>query len=145
MDILYKIFIDPFVQMGGAPDLGKGGAVGMFSTAALWGIGTGGPLSKIAVAASDGEQDILVWDLVNKTPFKLTSGPAIESYPIWTPDSLSVIFSSSPEDGKYDLFRRAVDGTDRRPEPGSPGHGRRPTGLGPEHPRSAVGAHAGRP
>jgi Tol biopolymer transport system component len=68
--------------------------------------------SKIAVAAADGEQDIWVWDDVNKKPYKLTSGPARKIYPVWTLDSRSVVFSSNPKGGRDDLFRLAADGTD---------------------------------
>jgi len=67
--------------------------------------------TKIAVAALDGERDIWVWDIPKKTPFKLTSGPAFETSPVWTLDSLSVVFSSRPEGSPYDVFRRAADGT----------------------------------
>jgi len=67
--------------------------------------------TKIAVPASDGEEDIWVWDIPKKTPFNLTSGPASETFPIWTLDSLSVIFSSGPAGGQFDVFRRAADGT----------------------------------
>ena len=69
--------------------------------------------TKIAAAASDGENDILVWNILKKTSLTLTSGPAIETCPVWTLDSLSVIFSSRPGRGydKADLFRRAADGT----------------------------------
>ena len=52
-----------------------------------------------------------MWDILKKTPYKVTSGPAIDYSPIWTLDSLSVIFSSNPKGGQWDLFRRAADGT----------------------------------
>ncbi|HUF46414.1 MAG TPA: hypothetical protein VMM93_01300, partial [Vicinamibacterales bacterium] len=42
---------------------------------------------------------------------KLTSGPDLESYPVWTPDSRFVVFRSGPQGGQTDVYRRAADGT----------------------------------
>ncbi len=50
----------------------------------------GGP--KIAVAASDSDFDIWIWDEARKTITKLTSGPDRETYPIWSPDSAHIYY-----------------------------------------------------
>ncbi len=68
--------------------------------------------TKIAVSAMDGDNDILVWDDVKKTPLSLTSGPDTDLAPVWALDGRSVIFRSNPG-SQEGLFRRAADGTGR--------------------------------
>jgi hypothetical protein len=50
--------------------------------------------TRIAVFANDQESDIWVWDLRRTTLIPVTFGPAIDTYPVWTPDGRRLIFSS---------------------------------------------------
>ena len=65
---------------------------------------------KIAVASFDDDFDIWIWDEARKSPGKLTSGPDREAYPIWSPDSAHIYYSSNAG-GQPDLYRQKVDGT----------------------------------
>ena len=58
----------------------------------------------------DGNKDIWIYDLDRKTLLRLTRDKAIEGYPIWTPDSKRIIFSSERE-GRNRIFWKAADGT----------------------------------
>ena len=66
--------------------------------------------TRVAVAAQDQELDIWVWDLGRTTLTRVTFDPDFDSYPVWTRDSLRVIFSSQRE-GARNLFWQAADGT----------------------------------
>ena len=65
---------------------------------------------KIAVAATDGDVDIWIWDEGRKTPVKLTSGPDRETYPVWSRDSAHIYYNSNAA-GRQEVYRRAADGT----------------------------------
>jgi Tol biopolymer transport system component len=68
--------------------------------------------TRVATQTSELDVDIWIWDLQRKTMTKLTSGPQIDQYPVWTPDGKSVIFRSGPTGGgQTDLYRRNADGT----------------------------------
>ena len=60
--------------------------------------------------ASDQESDIWVWDLRRTGLTRVTFDPGIDSYPVWTPDGLRLIFSSDRA-GARNLFRQAADNT----------------------------------
>jgi hypothetical protein len=66
--------------------------------------------TRIAVFASDQESDIWVWDLGRTTLTRVTFDPAIDIYPVWTPDGHRLIFSSDRA-GVRNLFRQAADNT----------------------------------
>jgi len=66
--------------------------------------------TRIAVAAQDQEIDIWVWDLGRTTLTRMTFDPDFDHYPVWTRDSLRVIFSSQRA-GARNLFWQAADGT----------------------------------
>jgi Tol biopolymer transport system component len=70
---------------------------------------------KIAVASVDEEHDIWIFDVEKETLTRLTSGPAYEYAPIWTPDSRYVFFASGPNSSApaipFDVQGQAVDGT----------------------------------
>jgi len=66
--------------------------------------------TRVAVAISDQQADIWVWDLTRKTLTRTTFDPAPDSYPVWTPDSRRVIFGS-PRGGQPNLFWQPADGT----------------------------------
>ena len=64
----------------------------------------------MALDIRDQENDIWVWNLARETFTRITSGPAMDRVPVWTPDG-QLLFSSSDGAGA-NLFRVAVDGTD---------------------------------
>ena len=66
--------------------------------------------TRVAVAAQDQELDIWVWDLGRTTLTRVTFDPDFDNYPVWTRDSLRVIFSSQRA-GARNLFWQAADGT----------------------------------
>ena len=66
--------------------------------------------TRVAVAAQDQEIDIWVWDLGRTTLTRVTFDPDFDHYPVWTRDSLRVIFSSQ-RGGARNLFWQAADGT----------------------------------
>jgi len=64
--------------------------------------------TKIAVRVLDPENtDVWIYDLVRDTQMRLTFDPAIESFPIWTPDGQRVAFGYS--EGPFSW--KAADGT----------------------------------
>ena len=71
--------------------------------------------TRVALDIRDQESDIWILDLAREALTRLTFGPAIERFGIWTPDSRAVIFSSGGFGGNVEssqgLFRRAADGT----------------------------------
>jgi eukaryotic-like serine/threonine-protein kinase len=61
------------------------------------------------VAAAPPSGDIWIWDLIRRTPVRLTfDGTNI--YPLWTPDSKRIAFLSVRE-GKYNTYWKSADGT----------------------------------
>ena len=66
--------------------------------------------TRVAVDIADGDiRDIWIWDLARETLTQLTFDEAADNYPLWTPDSARVVFTSAREDGG--LFWKAADGT----------------------------------
>jgi len=66
--------------------------------------------TRVAVDARDQEQDIWIWDLTRLTLTRVTSDPAQDINPEWTPDGASIVFSST-RDGAYNIYRQPADGT----------------------------------
>ena len=64
----------------------------------------------VALDVRDQEDDIWIWDLALGTLRRLTSDPDVDIYPVWTPDSLRVAFTSGRA-GSRNLFWKAADGT----------------------------------
>ena len=65
---------------------------------------------RVAVDIADGDNtDVWIWDLARETPTQLTFDEGVDDFPLWTPDSARVVFSSSREGGG--LFWKAADGT----------------------------------
>lgn len=62
----------------------------------------------VDVAGRD-NRDIWIWDLARETLTQLTFDEANDNYPLWTPDSARVVFTSGREGGG--LFWKAADGT----------------------------------
>jgi Tol biopolymer transport system component len=57
-----------------------------------------------------GGQDIWIYDLARSTTTRLTFDPAIDVWPLWTPDGERVVFASNRA-GSFDLYWRRADGT----------------------------------
>ncbi len=66
--------------------------------------------TRIAVFANDQKFDIWMWDLGRTTLTPVTFDPAIDTYPVWTPDSRRLIFASDRA-GARNFFWQAADGT----------------------------------
>ena len=66
--------------------------------------------TRVAVDIADGDNtDVWIWDLTRETLTQLTFDEGVDDFPLWTPDSARVVFSSSREGGG--LFWKAADGT----------------------------------
>jgi Tol biopolymer transport system component len=66
--------------------------------------------TRIAVSSADEEADIWMLDLTKDTLTRLTFGPATDWYSSWTPDGLSVLFSSGPGGSPTPgIFRTFID------------------------------------
>ena len=66
--------------------------------------------TRVALDLRDQEEDIWIWDLTRETLTRLTFDPDQDYYPVWTPDSQRVAFSSARE-GQRNLFWKAAEGT----------------------------------
>jgi dipeptidyl aminopeptidase/acylaminoacyl peptidase len=55
--------------------------------------------------------DIWLWDLVRGALTRLTLDPAVDGYPVWTPDGRRLFFNSQRAAGVSNLFAQAADGT----------------------------------
>jgi eukaryotic-like serine/threonine-protein kinase len=66
--------------------------------------------TRLALDIRDQKSDIWVWHLARGTLTPLTFDPAIDSHPVWTPDSRRVVFASSRA-GSQNLYWQAADGT----------------------------------
>ncbi|HSD72341.1 MAG TPA: hypothetical protein VLE54_06095, partial [Thermoanaerobaculia bacterium] len=68
---------------------------------------------RIAVAIIDPQtaySDIWIHDLERRVSTRLTFGPGVNIFPIWSPDDERIVFASSRK-GLLDLYQRAVSGT----------------------------------
>jgi serine/threonine-protein kinase len=68
--------------------------------------------TRIALDISEDNRDIWVWDLGRTTLTPLTSDPAIDQFPIWTPDGRHLLFASTRANGVANLYRQLAAGTD---------------------------------
>jgi serine/threonine-protein kinase len=66
--------------------------------------------TRIAVYASDQEQDLWLWDLMRLTLTRLTFEKGTDYIPMWTPDGRRLLFTSD-RGGAQNLFVQAADGT----------------------------------
>ena len=66
--------------------------------------------TRVAVDITDGDnRDLWIWNLAEERLTQLTFDAADDNYPLWTPDSARVVFTSGREGGG--LFWKAADGT----------------------------------
>ena len=88
--------------------------------------------TRIALAIQDQEHDIWMWDLRRATLTRLTSAPAVDWFPLWTPDGRRIVFSSNSIEGSsVSLFWMAADGTGK-PERLTSGDLHYATGVSPD-------------
>ncbi len=66
--------------------------------------------TRVAVESRDQEEDVWVWDFGVETLRRLTTGPAPDQYPVWTPDGLRIVWSSF-RDGRNGIYVVNADGT----------------------------------
>jgi serine/threonine-protein kinase len=68
--------------------------------------------ARVAFDIRDQENDIWVWDLKRETLARFTFDPSIDRFPVWTPDSRRIIFSSNRGGGlNPNLYWQAADNT----------------------------------
>ena len=65
---------------------------------------------RIALQIDTGENDIWVLDLVRGIRTRLTFGPVTNNYPVWSPDSKWIAYSSE-RNGKHHLYRKPSNGS----------------------------------
>jgi Tol biopolymer transport system component len=65
---------------------------------------------QFALAITDQESDIWVWDLVRADLRRLTFDPGVDTFPIWTPDSHRIVFSSQ-SGGVLNVWSKAANET----------------------------------
>jgi Tol biopolymer transport system component len=66
--------------------------------------------TQLALDVRDQENDIWIWNIARQTLRRLTFDPAMDRYPVWTPDGRRIVFSSQ-RSGASNLFWQAADGT----------------------------------
>jgi serine/threonine protein kinase len=63
-----------------------------------------------ALVSGQGTGDIWIFDLLRGTKTRLTFGPSIQRYPVWSPDGKAIFFGSNRKGG-IQIYTRASDGT----------------------------------
>lgn len=66
--------------------------------------------SRVALDIRDQENDIWIWHIADQTLPRLTFDRALDVFPVWTPDSRRIVFSST-RSGINNLYIQAADGT----------------------------------
>ena len=66
--------------------------------------------TRVALDVRDEENDIWIWDFARETLTRLTFDAGADQYPVWTPDSERVVFSSR-RSGVPNLYWKSADGT----------------------------------
>jgi serine/threonine-protein kinase len=86
--------------------------------------------ARVAIDATDQEQDIWIWSVVNRTLTRLTFGREFDQSPVWWPDGRSLLFASGVA-GTSNIFRRTADGTGSMEPLTNGGSGKVPTSVAP--------------
>ena len=85
---------------------------------------------RVAVFAADQELDLWLSDL-GPTLTRLTSGPGVDYFPVWTPDGHRLIFSSQSTSAG-NLFSQAADGAGAAERLTESPNLQSPTGISPD-------------
>jgi eukaryotic-like serine/threonine-protein kinase len=67
--------------------------------------------TRVALEIRDQENDVWVWNLARETLTRITSDPGVDQAPVWMPDGLRLVFTSTQAGGVGSLFWQAADGT----------------------------------
>ena len=67
--------------------------------------------ARLAVSINEGNRDVWIYEFARGTLSRLTTDPAIDNLPIWTPDGERVVFASRSEGRRFSFFLKAADGT----------------------------------
>jgi eukaryotic-like serine/threonine-protein kinase len=86
--------------------------------------------TRVALASTDQESDLWVWDL-GTTFNHLTTESGGDWFPVWAQDGRRIIFSSN-RDGVFNLWWQAADGTGAAERLTTSGNGQLPTGITPD-------------
>ena len=65
---------------------------------------------QVALAITDQEADIWVWDLVRADLRRLTFEPGVDTFPVWTPDGQRIVYSSQ-SGGALNVWWKAANET----------------------------------
>jgi Tol biopolymer transport system component len=68
-----------------------------------------GTKAAVKILAEDSQTDIWVWDLERGSRTRLTSGPASEGDPLWSPAGDTITYWSN-QNGNWDIFQKRQDG-----------------------------------
>jgi len=88
--------------------------------------------TRVALASTDQENDLWIWDLRRARLTRLTLDPGEDSFPVWTPDSQRIVFSSTRGGGPPNLWWQAADGTGIAERLTTSGNAQLVTGITPE-------------
>ncbi len=68
--------------------------------------------SRLAITVNgSGGSDVWIYDLEREILTRFTFDPAVDHYPVWTPDGRRIVFDSGRGGGGHNLFWKAADGT----------------------------------
>jgi eukaryotic-like serine/threonine-protein kinase len=67
--------------------------------------------TRILLDIRDQDSDIWLWDLRRKTLTNVTRNPALDRFPLWTPDGKQFVFVSNRDRGMSVIYRQSADGT----------------------------------
>ena len=65
--------------------------------------------TRVVLDVRDQDNDLWMWDLRSRTLTRFTDTPALDRYPVWTPDSQYVVYVSDRSGGST-IYRQAADG-----------------------------------
>jgi len=86
--------------------------------------------TRVALASSDQEDDLWIWDLRRTAFTRLTLDPGTDYYPVWTPNGARIIFTSN-RGGQLNMWWQASDGTGAAERLTTSSNPQYPTGLTP--------------
>ena len=87
--------------------------------------------TRVALASTDQENDLWIWDLRRAGLTRLTLDPGQDFFPVWTPDGRRIIFSSN-RGGAPNLWWQAADGTGAAEQLTTSGNPQLVTGITPD-------------